>query len=97
MTPSETAICRSPRLAELDNTLAAGYAFIKTNQGRAAADAIGIPYWKAISQCEGVEECIAKRQSEESLWPAQERQFHFLHGSPAPQTLHNRNRRPLRH
>ncbi len=64
-TPSEIAICRSPRLAELDNILAAGYAFIKTNQGRAAADAIGIPYWNAIAQCEGVEECIAKRQSEE--------------------------------
>ena len=64
-TPSEIAICRSPRLAELDNILAAGYAFIKTNQGRAAADAIGIPYWNAIAQCEGVEACIAKRQSEE--------------------------------
>jgi S1-C subfamily serine protease len=63
--PSEISICRLPRLAELDNILAAGYAFIKTNQGRAAADAIGIPYWHAIAQCEGVEECIAKRQSEE--------------------------------
>ena len=64
-TPSEIEICRSPRLAELDNILAAGYAFIKTNQGRPAADAIGIPYWKAIAQCEGDEACIAGRQSEE--------------------------------
>ncbi len=64
-TPSEIEICRSPRLAELDNILAAGYAFIKTTQGRPAADAIGIPYWKAIAQCNGDEGCIAQRQSEE--------------------------------
>jgi S1-C subfamily serine protease len=63
--PSEIEICRSPRLAELDNILASGYAFIKKNQGRPAADAIGIPYWKAIAQCEGDEACIAGRQSEE--------------------------------
>jgi S1-C subfamily serine protease len=64
-TPSEIEICRSPRLAELDNILAAGYAFIKTTQGRPAADAIGIPYWKAIAQCDGYEACIAQRQSDE--------------------------------
>jgi S1-C subfamily serine protease len=64
-TPSEIEICRSPRLAQLDNILAAGYAFIKTNQGRPAADAVGIPYWKAIAQCDGDETCIAQRQSEE--------------------------------
>jgi hypothetical protein len=64
-TPSQIEICRSPRLAELDNILAAGYAFIKTTQGRPAADAIGILYWKAIAQCDGYEACIAQRQSEE--------------------------------
>src|SRR5208283_4095812 len=64
-TPSEIEICRSPRLAELDNILASGYAFIKTNQGRPSADSIGIPYWKAIGQCEGDEACIAGRQSQE--------------------------------
>ena len=58
-------IYRSPRLSELDNILASGYAFIEKNQGRPAADAIGIPYWKAIGQCEGDEACIAGRQSEE--------------------------------
>jgi hypothetical protein len=46
----------------LDNILAAGYSFIKTTQGRPAADAIGIPYWKAFAQCDGYEACIAKRQ-----------------------------------
>jgi S1-C subfamily serine protease len=64
-TPSEIAICGSPRLAELDNILAAGYAFIKTTQGRPAADAIGIPYWRAIGQCAGDPACIAERQSQE--------------------------------
>jgi S1-C subfamily serine protease len=64
-TPSEIEICRSPRLAELDNILAAGYAFIKTTQGRPAADAIGIPYWRLIAQCEGDATCIAGRQSAE--------------------------------
>jgi S1-C subfamily serine protease len=64
-TASEIEICRSPRLAELDNILAAGYAFIKTTQGRPAADAIGIPYWEAIAHCDGDEACIAQRQSEE--------------------------------
>ena len=33
-TSSEIEICRSPRLAELDNILAAGYAFIRKTQGR---------------------------------------------------------------
>jgi S1-C subfamily serine protease len=64
-TPSEIEICRSPRLAELDNILAAGYAFIKKTQGRPAADVIGVPYWRLIAQCEGDETCIARRQSEE--------------------------------
>jgi S1-C subfamily serine protease len=64
-TPSEIQICRSPRLAELDNILAAGYAFLKTNQGRPSADAIGVPYWRLIAQCEGDEGCIARRQTEE--------------------------------
>jgi S1-C subfamily serine protease len=64
-TPSEIQICRSPRLAELDNILAAGYAFLKTTQGRPMADGIGIPYWKLVAQCEGDEGCIVRRQTEE--------------------------------
>jgi S1-C subfamily serine protease len=63
--PTEIQICRSPRLAELDNILAAGYAFLKTTQGRPAADAIGVPYWRMIAQCEGDRDCIAHRQTEE--------------------------------
>ena len=49
-TASELEICRTADLAELDNILAAGYAFIKTTRGRPAADAIGIPYWKMIAK-----------------------------------------------
>ena len=64
-TPTEIAICRSPRLSELDNILAAGYAFIKSTRGRPTADAIGIPYWKLRAQCEGDEACIARRDTEE--------------------------------
>ena len=52
-TPSEIGICRSPRLAELDNILAAGYAFIKKTQGRPAADVIGIPYWNSLPSAKG--------------------------------------------
>jgi S1-C subfamily serine protease len=63
--PSEMAVCGSPRLAELDDILAAGYQFIKATQGLRAADAIGIPYWRAIGQCEGEPACIAQRQSAE--------------------------------
>ena len=64
-TATEIQICRSPRLAELDNVLAAGYAFLKSTRGRPAADQIGIPYWKLIGQCEADQACIGRRQIEE--------------------------------
>jgi clan AA aspartic protease (TIGR02281 family) len=64
-TPSEIAICQSPRLAELDNIAAAAYAFIKSTQGRIAADKIGAPYWRLIDQCQGDPRCIEQRKIEE--------------------------------
>ena len=64
-TPSEIEICRTPELAELDNILAAGYAFIKATRGRQAADVIGIPYWRMVANCEGDAACIAQRQAQE--------------------------------
>jgi len=64
-TATERRICNSPRLAELDNILAAGYGFIKTTKGRPAADAIGIPFWRITGQCEGDTDCIARHQVEE--------------------------------
>ena len=63
--PTDVAICRSPRLAQQDTVVAAGYAFIKSTRGLPAADAIGAPYWRMIQQCGGVDECIANGQSEE--------------------------------
>ena len=36
--PDEIAICRTPELAEFDNTIAAAYAYLKTTRGRAYAD-----------------------------------------------------------
>jgi uncharacterized protein len=64
-TATEIQICQSPRLAELDNVLAPGYAFLKSTRGRAAADQIGIPYWRLITQCDGGQECIGRRQIDE--------------------------------
>ena len=49
----------------MDNILAYSYAFIKTTQGLPAADAIGIPYWKQIAQCDGDDACISRQQSDE--------------------------------
>jgi uncharacterized protein len=64
-TPTERQICQSPRLAELDNALADGYAFLKSTRGRTAADQIGIPHLKLISQCGADEDCIQQRQLDE--------------------------------
>ena len=69
--PARSKSVGRPGWPSWTTSLAAGYAFIKTTQGRAAADAIGIPYWKAIAQCDGDEGCIAQRQSEEIVALAQ--------------------------
>ena len=45
--------------------LAAGYNFIKATRGLQAADAIGIPHWRLVGQCESDRNCIAHRQIEE--------------------------------
>jgi hypothetical protein len=44
--PDEFAICHSSQLIELDNLVAAGYVFLKSTQGRPAADQVGIPFWR---------------------------------------------------
>ena len=62
--PDERAICRSPQLAELDNLVAAGYAFLKSTQGRPFADQVGIPYWRLRQACQSDEACIGQRQME---------------------------------
>jgi uncharacterized protein len=62
--PDEIAICRSSQLAELDNLVAAGYAFLKSTQGRPAADRVGFPFWRLRQSCQWDEPCIQQRQIE---------------------------------
>jgi uncharacterized protein len=62
--PDEFAICRSSQLAELDNLVAAGYSFLKSTQGRPAADQVGIPFWRRRQSCQSDEACIRQRQIE---------------------------------
>ena len=60
----EFAICRTPQLAELDNLVAAGYAFLKSTRGRPFADEIGIPFWRLRQACGSDIDCIRQRQIE---------------------------------
>ena len=62
--PDEFTICRSPQLAELDNLVAAGYAFLKSMRGRSFADEIGIPFWRLRQACQSDIYCIRQRQTE---------------------------------
>jgi S1-C subfamily serine protease len=62
--PDEFAICRTPQLAELDNIIAAGYAYLKSTRGRPFADQIGIPFWRLRQTCESDIYCIRQRQIE---------------------------------
>ncbi len=62
--PDEFAICRSSHLAELDNLVAGRYAFLKSTQGRPAADQVGIPFWRLRQSCQSDEACIRQRQIE---------------------------------
>src|SRR5271163_3381136 len=62
--PDEIEICEVPRLAELDNLVAAGYAFLKSTQGRPYADQLGIPLWRSRQACQSDAQCIAQRQIE---------------------------------
>ena len=65
--PSEIQICLNPRLSELDNVLAAGYNFIKATRGLQAADAIGVPHWRRVGECESDRNCIAHRRFIEEI------------------------------
>lgn len=62
--PDEFAICQSPQLAELDNTMAAGYKFLKATKGKAFAEELGRPFLKLRMACQGDTECISQRQIE---------------------------------
>jgi TonB family protein len=62
--PDEIVICRTPQLAELDNLVAAGYAFLKSKKGRQSADEVGIPFWRLRQACLSDPDCIRRRQFE---------------------------------
>jgi uncharacterized protein len=62
--PDEFVICRTPQLAELDNLVAAGYAYLKSIRGRPFADQIGIPFWRLRQACQSDASCIRQRQTE---------------------------------
>jgi|SRR5271166_1926137 len=62
--PDEIAICRSPQLAELDNIVAAGYAYPQSRYGTAYADRTGIPNWRLRQACQSDAGCIQQRQIE---------------------------------
>jgi uncharacterized protein/mevalonate kinase len=63
-TPDEIVICSIPQLAELDNLVAAGYAFVKSTKGRQSADEVGIPFWRLRQACASDPNCIRQRQIE---------------------------------
>ena len=60
--PDEIAICRTPELAELDNIIAAAYAYLKSTQGRGYADQVGIPFWRLRQACQYDAVCIRQVQ-----------------------------------
>src|SRR5271165_31460 len=60
--PDEIAICRTPELAELDNIIAAAYAYLKSTRGRGYADQVGIPFWRLRQACQYDTGCISQVQ-----------------------------------
>jgi clan AA aspartic protease (TIGR02281 family) len=58
----EIAICRTPELAELDNVIAAAYAYLKSTRGRVYADQVGIPFWRLRQACQYDTGCIRQVQ-----------------------------------
>src|SRR5271170_5853821 len=63
--PDEIAICGSARLSDLDDVVAAAYAWLKTLRGRSYADQIAIPHWRARQGCQSDTRCIEQREIEE--------------------------------
>ena len=60
--PDEVAICRSPELSELDNIIAAAYAYLKSTRGIGYADQVGIPFWRLRQACQYDTGCIRQVQ-----------------------------------
>jgi uncharacterized protein len=60
--PDEYAICASQELSDLDNIIAAGYAFLRSSSGNDNARRVGLPLLKMRQACKGNQSCIQARQ-----------------------------------
>ena len=60
--PDEFAICASQELSELDNVIAAGYAFLRASTGNDNARQVGLPLLRMRQACQGNVSCIRDRQ-----------------------------------
>ena len=60
--PDEFAICASQRLSELDNVIAAGYAFLRASTSNSNARRVGLPLLRMRQACQGNVSCIEARQ-----------------------------------
>lgn len=60
--PDEFAICASQELSELDNVIAAGYAFLRASTGNDNARKVGLPLLRMRQACQGNASCIRDRQ-----------------------------------
>jgi clan AA aspartic protease (TIGR02281 family) len=62
--PDELAICSNPELAQLDNAIAAGYAYVRQASGDAFAKKANSPLFQARLSCGANAACIRERQIE---------------------------------
>lgn len=60
--PDEYTICASQELSDLDNVMAAGYAFLRESTGNDNARKIGLPLLRMRQACKGNKSCIQARQ-----------------------------------
>ena len=60
--PDEYAICASQELSDLDNVIAAGYAFLRASTGNDNARQVGLPLLRMRQACKGNQSCIRARQ-----------------------------------
>ena len=60
--PDEYAICASQELSDLDNVIAAGYAFLRSSTGNDSARRVGLPLLRMRQACKGNQSCIQARQ-----------------------------------
>ena len=60
----EIAICSSNALSEMDNLMAAGFAFVRLKHGKSEANRVGRPLLRSRQACGPDTSCILRRQIE---------------------------------